>query len=227
MAKVNVKISTAQFGEIRVPAWVVDHPSFLKWLRSGAVPEDVRVGYIDNQVWSEPMGERAFAHNGIKTKLARVLDGLAEEYSLGVYFSDGMTFTSEVGSFTSVPDGMFVCRKTIDEGRVQLTGGRRSHHDTELTGTPDMVIEVVSGSSAYKDTEWLMANCWNAGVGEYWVIDGREEPLRFAIYRRGERGFVAVRRAEGWTRSPVLGRAFRFTPGPEELGLPTYRFEMR
>ena len=221
------KINTLQFGEIRVPAWVVDHPSFLKWLRSGAVPEDVRVGYIGNQVWSEPMGERPFAHNQIKIRLARVLDALAESERLGLYFGDGMTFTSEAGGFTTVPDGIFVCRKTMDDGRVQLTGGRRSRNDTELVGTPDLVIEVVSDSSEYKDTEWLMANYWNAEVNEYWVIDAREEPLRFTIYRRGDRGFVAVRRAEGWNRSPVLGRSFRFTQGPEDLGHPTYRFEMR
>lgn len=72
-----------------------------------------------------------------------------------------------------------------------------------------------------------MANYWNAEVPEYWVIDGREEPLRFTIYRRGEKGFVAVRRADGWNRSPILGRALRFQAGPEEMGYPTYRFESR
>jgi Uma2 family endonuclease len=221
------KIRTHQFGDIRVPAWVVDHPSFLKWLRSGAVPEDVRVGYIDGQVRSEPMGERAFAHNQIKTRLARVLDALAETERLGLYFGDGMTFTSEAGGFTTVPDGIFVCRATIDEGRVRLTCCRRGHRDTELVGTPDLVIEVVSDSSEYKDTEWLMANYWNAEVSEYWVVDAREEPLRFTTHRRGEKGYVAVRRTDGWSRSPVLGRSFRFTQGPEEMGLPTYRFEMR
>src|SRR5690349_18865287 len=147
MAKRTVKIGTAQFGEIRVPPWVIDHPSFLTWLRSGAVPEDLRVGYIDNQVWSEPMGERAFAHNGIKTELASVLHPLVREGNLGVYFGDGMTFTSEAGGFTSVPDGLFVSRASIDGGRVSLTGGRRSHHDTELVGRPDLVLEVVSDSS--------------------------------------------------------------------------------
>ncbi|MCE9567222.1 MAG: Uma2 family endonuclease [Planctomycetes bacterium] len=221
------KLRVQEFGELHVPAWVVDHPSFLKWLRSGAVPEDVRIGYINNQVWTETMPERAFPHNQIKMRLSSVLGPLADENRSGVFFCDGMTFTSEAGGFTSVPDGIFVCRKTIDDGLVQLTGGRRSHHDTELTGIPDLVIEVVSDSSEYKDTEWLMANYWNAEVSEYWLIDGREEPLRFTIYRRGEKGFVAVRRSEGWNRSAVLERSFRFVAGPEEMGFPTYRFEVR
>jgi Uma2 family endonuclease len=221
------KPKVSQFGELHVPAWVVDHPSFLKWLRSGAVPEDVRVGYIDNQVWMETMPERAFAHNRIKTVLASVLLPLADADRLGVYFGDGMTFTSESGGFTSVPDGIFVSQKSIDEKLVQLTGGRRSHHDTELTGTPDLVIEVVSESSEHKDTEWLMANYWNAGVSEYWVVDGREEPLLFTIYRRGPKGYTAVRKSEGWSRSPVLGRSFRFVPHEQKMGFTTYRLEVR
>jgi len=93
----------------------------------------------------ETMPEHAFPHNQIKLRLARVLGELADENRSGVFFCDGMTFTSEPAGFTSVPDGMFVLRKTIDDGLVQLTGGRRSHQDTELTGTPDLVIEVVSG----------------------------------------------------------------------------------
>jgi len=72
-----------------------------------------------------------------------------------------------------------------------------------------------------------MANYWNAEVSEYWVIDGRVEPLRFTIYRRGEKGFVAVRRSDGWSRSPVLGRSFRCQVGPVEMGFTTYRFEVR
>jgi len=221
------KLSLTQFGELRVPAWVVDHPSFLKWFRSGGVPEDTRIGYIDNQVWAENMAERAFAHNKLKTRIARTLDALVEEHNLGVFFGDGMAFTSEEGGFTSVPDAIFACQQTVDSGRVRLTGGRRSHQDTELVGQPDLVVEVVSDSSEYKDTEWLMANYWNAGVTEYWVVDGREEPLRFTIYQRGERGFDATLAADGWTHSVALGYAFRFVAGQEQMGFPTYRLEVR
>lgn len=221
------RVKLPQFGELRVPAWVVDHPSFLKWLRSGAVPEDVQVGYINNEVWVETMPERAFPHNKIKTLIARVLDGLVEDNNLGVYFGDGMTFTSEEGGFTSVPDGIFISQKSIDERLVKLTGGKRSHQDTELVGTPDLLVEVVSDSSEYKDTEWLMANYWNAGVTEYWVIDGRTEPLRFTIHRRGPKGYAAVRKNEGWSRSGVLGRSFRFVERSQKLGFTTYRLEVR
>lgn len=221
------KLKVPQFGELHIPAWVVDHPSFLKWLRSGAVPEDVRVGYIDNEVWAQTMPERAFTHNKIKTLVARVLDGFVEENGLGVYFGDGMTFTSEEGGFTTVPDGIFLSQQSIDDGLVKLTGGKRSHHDTELVGTPDLIVEVVSDSTEYKDTEWLMANYWNAGISEYWVIDSRMEPLLFTIYRRGPKGYVGVRKSDGWSRSTVLGKSYRFVPQEEKMGFMTYRLEVR
>ena len=175
-------------GEVRVPAWVVDHPSFLKWLRSGAVPEAVRIGYIRDEVWVEPMPERAFAHNQIKTLVASVLMPLVTQAELGAYFGDGMTFTSEAEDFTCFPDGIFVSQESIDAGRVRLTGGKRGRQDTELVGVPDLVVEVVSDGSVDKDTEWLLSKYWNAGIAEYWLIDGRSGPPRFTLYRHGPKG---------------------------------------
>jgi len=186
------------------------HREFLKWLRSGVVPEDLRVGYIRNQLWIETMPERAFAHNRIKTKIAAVLMPLVDKDGFGTYFGDGMTYTSEDSGFTTVPDGIIVTSDSIQQGRVRLKGGRRSHHDTELVGTPDLVIEVVSESSEAKDCDWLMTWYWNAGIQEYWLVDAREEPLVFQIHRAGPKGFVPQRRQEGWLKSPVLGKSFRF-----------------
>ncbi|MDB5310100.1 MAG: hypothetical protein JWO38_4302 [Gemmataceae bacterium] len=214
-------------GEVRVPAWVVDHPSFLKWLRSGAVPEEVRIGYIRDEVWIEPIPERAYAHNQIKTLVASVLMPLVTGNDLGVYFGDGMTFTNEEEGFTCIPDGIFGSRESIDAGRVRLTGGKRGHQDAELVGIPDLIVEVVSDSSVDKDTEWLMSKYWNAGIPEYWLIDGRSGPLRFALYRHGAKGYVAVRKSEGWARSVVLARSFRFAPGKKQMGHATYQLEVR
>jgi Uma2 family endonuclease len=221
------KVLTTPYGPVEIPQGVVDHRSFLKWLRSGEVSEEVRVGFINGAPWVETMPERAFAHNKIKVLLARVLDGLVVENKLGVYFGDGMTFTSESSEFTSVPDGIFVSQETIDAGRVQLVGGAKSRQDTELVGTPDLVIEVVSPTSVDKDTEWLMSKYHDAGITEYSVIDARDEPLRFWIYRHRPKGYVAARRIGGWTPSAVLGRAFRFVPGELQMGHRTYRFEVR
>lgn len=215
-------------GEVRVPSGMTDHAAFLKWLRSDAAPDDLPVGWVMDDVWVEIMAERAFAHNKIKTLLARVLDALVDENQLGVYFGDGMAYTNEAEEFTSVPDGMFASRGTIDAGRVSLTGGRKGQQDTELIGVPDLMIEVVSDRSYDKDTAWLMAKYWAAGIPEYWVIDARTEPLRFTLYRHRPDGYSPARKADGWARSPVLGRAFRFVPtGQKIMNRTTYNLEVR
>lgn len=218
---------SVQFGTIVVPPWIVDHPSFLRWLRSGDVPDEARVCYINGIVWVDPMSERAFSHNKVKTDVARVVSGLVEAEGLGVYFGDGMTYTNGPEQFTSVPDGMFVSHAGMDGRRVWLTGGEHGHQDTELVGVPDLVIEVVSPTSVDKDTAWLPAKYWAAGVPEYWLIDAREGSPKFTIFRHRADGYAAVRKAGGWLKSPVLGRSFRFTPGDALMGRPTYRFEVR
>jgi len=214
-------------GRVRVPEGIVNHKAFLKWIRSGAVPEDVRVGYIRDDVWIETMPERGIAHNRIKTAVARVVDGLVVRNQLGVFFGDGMMYTSESQGFSCLPDGLFASRATIDAGRVWLAGSKKSDEETELVGTPDLTIEVVSLSSEVKDTEWYMTWYWNAGIAEYWVIDARAGKPEWKLFHRGPRGYRPVRQTNGWLASSVLGYSFRFIPGDKLFGKQTYDFEYR
>lgn len=97
----------------------------------------------------------------------------------------------------------------------------------EVSGVPDLVIEVVSESSVQKDTVVLREAYWEAGVAEYWLIDARREPPQFDILRTGRRGYTAVRKQGGWTRSQVLGRTFRLLARPGGFGYPEYTLEVR
>jgi hypothetical protein len=36
-----------------------------------------------------------------------------------------------------------------------------------------------------------------------------------------------VRKSDGWVKSGVLGRSFRFVPGEKQFGHATYDFELR
>ncbi len=220
-------ILCVQDEKLEMPAWVTDHSSYLKWVRSGALPDGLRISYINGHVWIDSMTERAYAHNRLKAWITSVLLPLIEDNNLGAFYTDGMLFTCESEEFSTVPDGIFASQKTIDAARVQLTGGKRGHKDTELIGTPDLMIEVVSEHSADKELEWLLAKYWAAGIREYWVVDGRQEPLRFTVYRHRPHGYVATRKINGWTKSEVLGRSFRFVPSSKQLGHKTHRFEMR
>jgi Uma2 family endonuclease len=224
MASITLRVSG---GEVHIPGWVTDHNSFLRWLRTADIPDDIPVGFVNGDVWVEVMPERAFAHNRIKTAVAAVLRPLVRSEKLGIYVGDGMLFSSLEAGFTTAPDGMFVSKESIAAGRVRLTGAKEGEEDTKLIGYPDLTIEVVSDGSEVKDTEWLMSGYWNAGVTEYWVIDARKGTVRFTINRRGPKGYTAVKKSGGWVLSPVLGQAFRFVPGEMAFGRRDYEFETR
>ena len=209
-----------------IPHGLDTHRKFLEWLSATDVPEEVRVSFLNGEVWVDAMSERAFAHNRIKTVVARVVDQLVTSERLGVYFGDGMMYSAEHADFTAVPDGIFISRATMDAGRVELRGAKRGENDTRLVGVPDLTVEVVSDHSAWKDTEWLMAGYWNAGVREYWLIDARRSQLKFAIHRRTAKGYSAARPADGWLKSPVFGRSFRFVTGEVMLGKQEYQLEV-
>ena len=56
---------------------------------------------------------------------------------------------------------------------------------------------------------------------------GTSKPLRFTIFRLGAKGYTAVRKSDGWAKSAVLGRSFRFVPDEELMGHRTYRLDVR
>ena len=211
---------------VMVPEWVVDHASFLRWIRSGDVPYGARVAFVRERVWIDTSHER-FVHNRIKTHLSSTITGICEDTGEGVYFTDGMLLTTTAG-FSTMPDGTYIRQASCDAGRVRFEGDQKGRDAMELVGVPDLVIEVVSDSSADEVTAWLTSAYWNAAIPEYWVVDARVEPLQFAIYRRRPKGYSRVRTAEGWSRSSVLSRSFRFVDsGRPAFGRTDYRLEMR
>jgi len=153
----------------------------------------------------------------------RVVGGFVVENQLGEYFGDGLRITNDSAGVSNVPDGTFISVESFETKRVHWVNDLY----TELDGSPDLVLEVVSDSSEDKDTEWLMTAYWNAGIREYWVIDARSSPLRFDIHKRGAKGFTTVRKLEGWSKSPVLGKSFRLRAIKNALGHPDFSLELR
>jgi Uma2 family endonuclease len=77
---------------------------------------------------------------------------------------------------------------------------------------PEIVIEVVSPSSAARDYEEKPGEYLQCGVREYWIVDAEREEM-VALRRRGRRwNRQVVQPAEGY-RTPLL-RGFEFACGP-------------
>jgi Uma2 family endonuclease len=213
-------------GAVQIPPWVVDLASFRHWAESDEFPEEGRICFLNGEVWVDMSRQQAFSHVRVKDVLGSVLRQVIAEQELGEYFGDGLRVTNVDAGVSNVPDSIVISAASFRSGRVRWVESREGSY-TELEGSPDLVIEVVSDSSEDKDTEWLMRAYWDAGVREYWVIDARQEPPKFDIYKHGTKGFTAARKSAGWVKSAVLGKSFHLAATRNALGHPDYVLRVR
>ncbi len=76
------------------------------------------------------------------------------------------------------PDLVVVC----DASKIDRAGVR---------GAPDLVIEVISPSTAVHDQVLKLGLYDQAGVKEYWIVDGENRSI--VVYRRSQEGFAPSR----------------------------------
>jgi Uma2 family endonuclease len=215
-----------QAESIAIPSWVHDLPSFQRWVHSGEIPEKLKVHFINDHIWIDYSMEETFSHNQVKATLNEILRSLIRTNGLGKYFPDGMRYTSETADFSTEPDCIFVSNKTFERKEVEFRSGEKGEA-TELVGTPDLVIEVVSRNSVEKDTEWLLEKYHEAGIPEYWLIDARNAEIQFDIFRHTPKSYQATKRSAGWLKSNVLGKSFKLTRTIDRFKMAEYQLEVR
>ena len=201
---------------VLIPEKLKDQRSFRRWAQSADYPEHGWITYLRGKVWVDMSMERN-VHNLIKTEIGAALVLLARQRQLGRYWSDNMLFTNTTAQLSTEPDGMFATWKALQDGRVKLLGGD-DRTATEVFGSPEMVLEVVSPSSVRKDTSELPSAYLRAGIAEYWLIDPRSSSLRFDILRATASGYRRVRVVDGWRKSRVFGAEFRIVESTDPLG---------
>jgi Uma2 family endonuclease len=211
---------------IEIPSWVCDHASFRRWARSEDFPESGRICFINRKFCVDVSKEQFFTHNQLKNEFAFVLTGFIKTGRLGRFVPDGMLLSNVEAAFTTQPDGAFVSREALRSGRVKLIEGATNGF-VELEGVPDMVLEIVSDSSVKKDTIVLVDQYWQAGIPEYWLVDAREETIRFDILRQGAKGYTAVRKLAGYAKSQIFNKSFRLTRQLDESGDPEFSLSIR
>jgi Uma2 family endonuclease len=215
-----------EYGQVDVPAWVVDLKSFVRWADTVDFPEKGRIWYLKGKVWVDMSKEQVFSHSLIKGVYTARLVDVTEQAGSGYFFPDGLFYSNEDADIGGQPDGTFVSFATLESALARLIEGKRGGY-VELVGTPDMVLEIVSHSSVAKDTVVLKQAYWQAGIPEYWLVDARQEPPQFTIFRHTSRGYVAVRPKDGWLRSGVFGKSFRLVQTTSKLRLPQFKLEIR
>jgi len=212
--------------EFDIPSWVVDIASFRKWLDDPKFPENVPIWWLRGRVWVDMSKEQGFWHNRVRTKITSTLDRLVENDDSGVVFSEGMFLVNPDGDIAGNPDLIYVSHQSLRSGAASLIEGAEGGA-TEVHGSPDMVLEVVSRSSVRKDNEELFQAYWDAGIAEYWLVDARRPPLKWDIWKHSPEGYVATRKRDGWAKSTVFGKSFRLSESTDRSELPTYRLEVK
>jgi Uma2 family endonuclease len=212
--------------ELEIPAWVTSRAAFRQWVHGPDVDEKQKPYWMRGQAWVDMSSEQIYSHIAVKGEVFRILATLARDLDLGEMLQDGVLFSNDKADLSVNPDAAFVSHDAIETGRVALVEGSECGF-VEIQGTPEMILEVVSRSSVRKDTKLLFEDYWKAGVLEYWIIDARKTPAKFELYRHASEGYVSARKRDGWSKSAVFGRQFRFIEGLNRIGKPRYSLEVR
>lgn len=211
---------------VQVPDRARTHSGFRAWALGGEAPEIARVDFYRGKVWVEMGGEQVFSHGLLKTEFAISLGGFIKRSRLGKYWCNGILVSNLEADWSGNPDGTFVSHGSMKSGRIRVIEGAREGH-TEVVGTPDMVLEVVSPGSVTKDTSDLREAYWEAGIPEFWLVDARGERLDFQILKHGAKGYTDTRKIGGWVKSVVFDRSFKLTRDVDEVGDPEYTLEIK
>ncbi len=212
---------------VAMPVWVTDYESFRRWLHSAAFPQEGKVCFINGRVWVDLSMEEFSSHNVLRAEIGAVLHVLVKQTKFGRFVPEGMRYGHLGTELSTEPDGMVFSHEALHAGSVRFVGGETGMQ-TELVGSPEIVIEIVSESSEAKDTEWTMSAYFDAEIAEYWVFDVRDEDdLRFDIFKRGKKEFVAVKKPGGWVKSAFLGKSFRLTQTEGDDGNPDFTLNVR
>ena len=119
-------------------------------------------------------------HSDIKSEICRVLLNLVRQQNLGRLHIDGVLISNETAGVSNEPDILYLSKASLKSGRAKLTPAiGRPQSSKEIVGSVDWVLEVVSPSSIYKDKVLLRKAYYQAGIDEYWIIDGLNEEIEF------------------------------------------------
>lgn len=135
-----------------------------------ATPDDERYELLDGNLMMVPAPNRKHQH--VLLTLAAKLRDFTEEHRLGtVYVAPFDVVLSDTDVVQ--PDVLFISRA-------------REHMvtDDNVRGAPDLVIEILSPSTADRDLGYKHDLYGRHGVLEYWIVDPMAETV--AVHRQGD-----------------------------------------
>jgi len=210
---------------VDIPSHVVDLDSFREWRRSEELPEKSRISFLNGVILVDLSMEELLTHSRLKARFYKILGDIVDKENLGYLFPDGVLLTNPSANLSTEPDCTFCLWETVRSERVRFVPGKKSGY-VELEGMPDFVLEIVSSTSVKKDTVTLPPLYWQAGIGEFWLVDAREAPVRFTIFCHGVQGYAAQPTTDKGVFSPLFARHFRIVQEVDPLGHPSFQLAL-
>jgi len=155
-----------------------------------ALPEGTLAQLIDGEIITSPAPN--LQHQRLVLVLASRLMGFVAEGDLGSVFVAPVDVRLRASQSVQ-PDVVFVARE-----RSSLLGGQA------IEGAPDLVVEVLSPSTAYYDLTKKRDLYASAGVLEYWIVDPERRTVEVLALHDGVYGRSAFSEGEGSVGSALL-----------------------
>ena len=142
------------------------YTDYLSW------PDDVRVELIEGVPYA--LAAPSIRHQGISRELLRQLANFLIGKPCEVYETIGVRLNADAGDDSVFePDISIVCDS------AKLSDGRT------CKGAPDLVVEILSPSTAGRDCLIKLPKYLEAGVRECWIVDPDNETV-FVYTQNGE-----------------------------------------
>jgi Uma2 family endonuclease len=140
------------------------------------LPEEKRYELIEGEFFMVP--SPSWSHQTISANLFRALDGYVRAYNLGeVRYAPLDVILSEENVLQ--PDILFISKE-----RFSIIT------DKNVQGAPDLVIEILSSTTAERDRGLKQKLYAKFGVREYWLVDPDKETIE--VLSLAEEGFENV-----------------------------------
>lgn len=154
---------------------IYTYADYLSW------SEDTRVELIDGKPYLQAAPSRI--HQEILSELHRQIANYLVEKECKVYVAPFHVVLKLEEKIDNEKD-----RKNIVEPDITIVCDRSKLDDEGCKGSPDMVIEIVSPSSARRDKIEKFNLYEQAGVKEYWIIEPEEKIVSVFILQGNRYG---------------------------------------
>lgn len=154
----------------------VTQGEFSAWLHAREGLRDPN-GYelIEGRIVMNPPA--GYPHGRIESRLSKIITTFADDNRRGVVFGSSQGFELPTGD-TVEPDVSFV-------SVARLAAGPAPREGEFLRIVPDLVVEIISRSTAARDRKEKKRIYERAGVREYWIVDFAKREIVLLV-RRGK-----------------------------------------